>query len=154
MIAIEDIQKKLESLALPLAQQLQLELIEIGVHMQGSDAHIEILTDRPEGGITIEECATLNRSVAEAIDADGFLGENYTLGVSSPGLDRPLKTAKDFSRRVDCAIHFWLTKAVEGKQEYTGILTAMDAAALTVSLAKKKTVVLPMASIEKGLLVI
>ena len=155
MIAIEEIHKKLESLALPLVRQAGLELVGIRAHDQGRDTHIEITADRPAGGITVEECATLNRSLAAAIDAEGFLGGDYTLGVSSPGLDRPLTTAKDLARHLNEEIHFWLTAGVDGKKEYTGVLTAMDAVALTVQLKKKKkTVVLPIAAVEKGLLVI
>jgi ribosome maturation factor RimP len=153
-LELVDICRKVDELALPFAKEAGLELVEITAHFKGRDVEIEILADRPEGGITIEECATLNKSVALAIDENGFLGEDYTLGVSSPGLDRPMTTLKDFQRNLNFKVRFFLKERFEGKMEYEGTLTAVSAEGLTVTLKKKKTIMLPMSLIDKGLLVI
>ena len=59
---------------------------------------VRVYIDRP-GGITMEECAMVSRQVSLELDAADIIETNYTLEVSSPGLDRPLISAADFSRR-------------------------------------------------------
>ena len=112
------------------------------------------LADLPAGGITVGQCASLNQAIVEAIDADGFLGEQgYALEFSSPGLDRPLVTAKDFRRNLDRAVRFWLKEPVEGKTEHTGVLMAADEKQIVVR-TKKKEIVLPLGQIVKAMLII
>ncbi len=153
-LTVEEIQKKLETLSLPLLEKAGVELVELQVKQHRSSVDIEFMADLPEGGINIEQCAELNRAIVEALDADGFLGEDYTLEFSSPGLDRPLKTAKDFGRYIGAEIKFYLTQRVEGKMEHTGVLLEIKPGGLTVALKKKNTIELPFDNIEKGLLVI
>ena len=154
MMTVEEVQTKVETLSLPLLVQAGIDLVELQIGRNGKDVSLRIFADRPTGGITIGECARLNRSIVEAIDADGFLGDAYELEFSSPGLDRPLFTHKDFARNLNRPVRVCLKEPIEGKKEYTGILAAVDGQTLTVHLKKKNTVVLPLACIEKGLLVI
>src|SRR6185436_20499576 len=98
MIALlEEIKEKLTGLAVPVCAKVGVDLIELNVRRQGRDIAIQILADRPTGGITLAECSDLNRRMIEAIDQTATLPpEEYSIEVSSPGLDRPLKTRKDF----------------------------------------------------------
>ena len=153
-LTIEAIQAKVEQMALPLMAEANIDLVELQVGRHGADVFLRFTADRPMGGITIGECARLNRAIVSAIELDGFLGEAFELEFSSPGLDRPLTTAKDFMRNLNRSISFSLKEAVEGKKAYKGILIAVDGEMLTVSLNKKNTIVLPLAQIASGLLVI
>lgn len=150
----EEIHKKLEAIALPLLQKANVDLIELKVKRAGRDVHIEFTADKPEGRITLEACAKLNRAIIDAVDSEGFLGEDYELEFSSPGLDRPLMTQKDFARNLNYDVQVFLKEKIDGKKEYTGKLIAVDQDTLKVGLKKKVTIVLPMAQVERGLLVI
>ncbi len=133
-----------------------LELIEIKISRSNKDVLIRILADRPQGGINLQECSVLNRSVVEAIDKEGILSEDgYSLEVSSPGLDRPLVTHKDFLRNMNREIRLWLKETLDGKTEHTGIVTTVTEENLKLLKTKeKKEIIVPVSQIIKGLLVI
>lgn len=87
------------------------------------DTFLQVLADRPEGKIGIAEVTRLNRSIVEAIDKEGFFSEDgYSLEVSSPGLDRPLTSLKDFSRNLNAEVRLWLKEKISGKVEHLGIV--------------------------------
>lgn len=141
-------------MALPFLADAGVDLIELHIGQHKGDVFIQFTADKTQGRITIAECAHLNRTIVEEIDRQGFLGENYSLEFSSPGLDRPLKTAKDFQRHLDVKIHFWLNTAVEGKKEWTGILTSASPEGLDVLIKKNHHLTIPLAYVIKGVQVI
>jgi ribosome maturation factor RimP len=153
-LSTEEIQKKVEGIALPLLGAAGVDLVELKVKQHHKDVNIEFTADLPEGGITIGQCAQLNRAIVEALDLDGFLGEDYTLEFSSPGLDRPLTTSKDFARNLNYEIRLLLNTAVEGKKELTGVLVSVNPDSLTMLVKKKKQVIVLLGQIIEGMLVI
>ncbi len=72
-----------------------LDLVEIICRYEGRDLVLRIFVDRPQGGITLAECAQLNKYVSNILDEKDILQSRYILEVSSPGLERPLKTKND-----------------------------------------------------------
>jgi len=92
----------------------------------------EILADRSVGGITLDECAALNRELGDIIERSGIISESYTLDISSPGIDRPLATLADFKRVIGKDIRIFLREAVNAKIEYRGTLEAADEADITI----------------------
>lgn len=149
-------------MALPLLAQAGVDLVELSVGRYKDDVIIRFTADlprlgrgRPAGGITIGQCSTLNHTIVGAVDADGFLGlQGYSLEFSSPGLDRPLVTLKDFGRSLDRVVRFWLKEPVEGKTEHSGVLVAVSDGTLVVQTAKNREIVLPLGQIIKGMLII
>ncbi len=87
---------------------------------------LEVLADRTEGGITLDECATLNREMGEIIDKTASLPEDYTLEVSSPGLDRPLVTTGDFRRAIGRDIRVFLKEPLQGRLEHRGVVESVQ----------------------------
>ena len=94
----EETLSKVKSLLGPIIEDEQLELFGIRILHHKASCAIEIFIDRPYGGITMGECARVNKKLIAKIDSENFLGGNYTLEVSSPGCEWPLKTKKDFLR--------------------------------------------------------
>lgn len=125
---LEELEEKIKNISLPLVEELHLDLVELRIRRpirsrsagQGRTIVIEILADRPTGGITIEECSVLNRNIYQKIETEQLLEEEYTLEVSSPGLDRPLKTQKDFLRVIDRRVRVHLLEPLNNKREYEG----------------------------------
>jgi len=103
-----------------------LDLVEVIHRYEGKDLALRILVDKPEGGITIGECAGLNRELSALLDEKNILEEQYILEVSSPGLDRPLKTENDFSRCLNKRAKFFLNDLINGKLEWDGVITKVD----------------------------
>ena len=113
-----DLFEKVRELALPLLEISKLELVDITSKRQGRQTVIEILVDKPESGVTIEECSHLNRQLGDAMEALNIFSDSYFLEVSSPGLDRPLKTRRDFERVRKHPVRFILKERVGEKGEY------------------------------------
>lgn len=92
----ESILEEVQQLAENLCEQLGLDLVHIAVKRVNQVTNIDALTDRPRGGITIEECSRLNRLLCDEVDARELFPAGYTVRVSSPGVDRPLRHERDF----------------------------------------------------------
>jgi ribosome maturation factor RimP len=155
ILTFEDIQQRIEALSKKIFDEAGMELVDLKVAGHKNDVIIQIIADKPSGGINIRECAILNKSLVAAIEQDNFLPpETFSLELSSPGLDRPLVTRKDFMRFIGHQLHFWLHGPVEGKKELQGRLIEVGESSLTVEIPKASCFVLPLSSIVKGMLVI
>jgi len=106
----------------PVVEGLGFELVDVQVARGGRRRIVRVLADRPAGGIALADCARISRALAVALEATNVADGSYTLEVSSPGLDRPLVTARDFQRCVGEHITLYLTDG----QKLEGALTAAD----------------------------
>jgi ribosome maturation factor RimP len=79
-----------------------------------------------EGGVTIDDCVKVSRSVEFELDADEIIDRRYILEVSSPGLDRPLKTERDFARNTGSESRLLLRGENGRNKEYSGIIRGCD----------------------------
>lgn len=150
---LTDIAILVENIITLMIADFGLELVELNITQRSTTYMIEVLADRPQGGITLEECVKLNKKLVESLDLLEPLAEDYELVVASPGLDRPLKNRKDFTRMLDKRVKVLLTEKVEGKGEYAGLVKEVyDSAVLIVS--RKKEIKLPYDKILKAGLVI
>jgi ribosome maturation factor RimP len=118
-----------------------LELVELVYRFEGRYTVLRVLVDRPEGGITIGECARLNNQISDILDEKNIIQERFALEVCSPGLDRPLKKKSDFIRSLNRRVKFFLSVPVHGKIEIEGQVirvndqsVAVDAAGGTVEI--------------------
>ena len=156
LMALDGIEQKIELLAKKVIEGAGMELIELKVGGHKNDVIIQITADKPSGGINIRECAILNKSLVAAIEQENLLPpEVFSLELSSPGLDRPLVTRKDFMRFVGQKLHFWLNAPVgiNGKKEAQGILAEVKENDLIIDVHGTQLAV-PISSIIKGMLVI
>ncbi len=110
---------------------------------------LEILADREEGGITLDECVRLNRELGDCIEQSGEIFERYILDISSPGLDRPLVTSSDFRRYIGRQIRVFLREPVEGKIEYCGDIVSATETAVQLKTGKK-IIQVPLDKINKA----
>ncbi|MFA5145430.1 MAG: ribosome maturation factor RimP [Candidatus Omnitrophota bacterium] len=125
-----------------------LDLVDFACRQAGKDLILHILVDRPHGGITMDECAGLNKGISRALDERG-IPQEYILEVSSPGLDRPLKTKNDFSRCLKRAARFFFSDPVDGKLELEGVIAAVDDSSVYID-ADGKAVGVPLPKIVKA----
>jgi ribosome maturation factor RimP len=126
-----------------------LDLVDLIYRYEGRDLILRILADRPEGGINLDECARLNRGISETLDEKNILEGSYLLEVSSPGLDRPLKTRSDFLRCLNKKVRFFLSEPVNGKIEWEGSVINVSNILVNVNLGE--TVIdIPLEKINKA----
>jgi ribosome maturation factor RimP len=92
-----DVVARVTELAEPLAASLGLELAEVEYKQEGRQMVLRLYIDR-DGGVTLDDCSAVNRELNEILDVEDFIQGNYTLEVSSPGLNRALKKPSDYER--------------------------------------------------------
>jgi ribosome maturation factor RimP len=93
----EEILEKVRSIAAPLAAQEGLELVDVEIGGAGGRQALRLFIDRP-GGVSLDDCTAVSRAVSGALDVEDPIQGAYDLEVSSPGLDRPLRTAEHFQK--------------------------------------------------------
>ena len=118
---IEDIQNTLA----PIAEEMQIEIVEVEFK-QGREPALTVYIDT-EGGVDLNTCEKFHRAIDPALDElDPTFGTPYTLNVSSPGLDRPLKTDRDFNKCIGLLVEVKLFAPMQGKKFFEAILKAHD----------------------------
>ncbi len=89
-------EQRLYALLEPVTRSEGLVLVELTLRHEQGGRVLRLCVDRPEGGITLDECALLSRQVSDLLDVEDPVEGAYRLEVTSPGLTRPLKTCRDF----------------------------------------------------------
>ena len=118
---IEEIQNALQ----PIADEMQIEIVEVEFK-QGKEPALTLYIDI-EGGVDLDTCEKFHRAIDPVLDeVDPSFGVPYTLNVSSPGLDRPLKTDRDFQKCIGAEVEIKLFAPQQGKKLYEGTLKGYD----------------------------
>lgn len=115
-----------------LLKSLDFELVELMIIRRGKIIHVEAFVDKESGGINMDECSLVNKHLSRYIEEKNLIAEDYVVEVSSPGLDRPLKTKRDFSRVKGHRVRFHLNGMLEGKKEYTGVVVEVNDQAVRI----------------------
>jgi ribosome maturation factor RimP len=117
---------KLESLVSPTLDQMGYELVRIQMQGQARPT-LQIMAERKDGGgMTVEDCALISRALSAVLDVEDPVGGAYVLEVSSPGIDRPLTRAKDFSDWVGFEAKVDTDLPVNGQKRFKGKLLGLD----------------------------
>src|SRR5580658_7568059 len=119
------LREKLITLAEPLLGEVGDELGDLGVVRGGTHAVLRVFIDRPEG-VGLDDCERASHELSALLDVEDPVPVAYTLEVSSPGLDRVLRTPAHFQRFVGERIWLELRAARDGRRRYTGRLEALD----------------------------
>lgn len=109
----------------PYAESLGIELVEVEYAKKQNGMNLTLFIDK-DGGVTLDDCERLHRLVDEPLDDLDPISESYTLNVSSLGLDRPLKTDRDFQKNIDKEIIVKLYSSVNGRKRFEGFLLSFD----------------------------
>jgi ribosome maturation factor RimP len=84
------------------------------------------MADRPDGGIEVDDCATISTAVSAVLDVEDPIEENYVLEVSSPGIDRPLTRLKDFDMWEGYEARIETTELIDGRRRFKGVLAGTE----------------------------
>lgn len=131
--SVEEIRAVVEK----VAETMEIEVVDVEFR-QGKNPALTVYADT-EGGIDLDTCEKFHRAIDGPLDElDPTYGAPYTLNVSSPGLDRPLKTEKDFARVLNEKVEVKLFAPLKGKKLFTGVLVAYDKNSVTVRLSERE----------------
>ena len=125
LIAKAAIDKRLAEIVRPLIEGLGFELVRIRL-MAGKKATLQIMADRPDGGIEVDDCAEISSAVSAVLDVEDPIEGEYTLEVSSPGIDRPLTRLKDFDAWEGYDAKLETSELIDGRKRFRGILRGTE----------------------------
>ncbi|AOH54323.1 ribosome maturation factor RimP [Peribacillus muralis] len=145
-----------EELALPILEELQLELVEVEYVKEGKSWFLRVYIDK-ETGVDIDDCGNVSEKLSEKLDEVDPIPQNYFLEVSSPGAERPLKKEKDFLNAIGKNVYIKTYEPILDEKEFEGILTSYDGNEVTLEVrikTRKKTIVIPFEKVAKARLAI
>ena len=127
------------------------ELVDVEVKRERGGHFVRLFVDKP-GGIGLDELQSVSEEVSAILDAEDPIDSTYTLEVSSPGLDRPLKTEADYRRFVGRLVKVSSYEPWEGRRHWLGRLQSVEDGAVTLVLEKEKgaTARVPLAKVSHG----
>ena len=140
----------------PVAEAAGYEIVRLRL-MGGEHARrLQIMAERPvDGDMNVEDCARLSRAISEIMDAADPIAGEYTLEVSSPGVDRPLTRLKDFATFEGHEARLELDRMAEGRKRFKGLLAGVEDDAVAIDLeGEEETAMIPFAWIVEAKLVL
>lgn len=125
LIAKTAIDRRMAEIVAPVLEDMGFELVRIRL-MGGETPTLQIMADRPEGGITIDDCGDISVAVSAVLDVEDPLEGAYHLEVSSPGLDRPLTRLKDFDLWQGYEAKLETAEAIDGRKRFKGEIAGTE----------------------------
>lgn len=125
LIAKSYTDKKLAELLNPILEDLGFEMVRVRLS-SGDPSTLQIMADRLDGPIGVDELAEINTSVGTILDVEDPIPENYTLEISSPGIDRPLTRIKDFDSFQGFEAKIETTELIDGRRRFRGVLAGVN----------------------------
>lgn len=144
---LKDLKTDIERLVQPILEQEGYDLVEIKLSRYKKNFRLQIFVDS-DHAVTLGECAHLSRLVGTALDTDDVIESRYVLEISSPGLDRPLHSDRDFRRRIGDDIEVILIEDGSDKT-VTGTLTGVQDNMLCLS-GDKGEIKVPLTAVRQG----
>lgn len=125
LIAKAAIDRRLAEIITPVIEDLGFELVRIRL-MSGKATTLQIMADRPDGGIDVDECGEISNAVSATLDVEDPILDTYTLEVSSPGIDRPLTRLKDFDAFEGYEAKLETEELIDGRRRFKGVLAGVE----------------------------
>jgi len=142
------------ALAEPLAGPPGYEIVRIRVQ-GGKRQIVQIMAEKADGTMDVEDCARLSRALSEVFEAADPISGEYTLEVSSPGIDRPLTALPHFARWEGFEAKIELDRLVEGRKRFRGLLAGIEGENVLIDLeGEEETALLPFEWIAEARLIL
>lgn len=124
-VKIDHLLQEVRQVVEPILQSQGRELVDLEYQRESQGWVLRIYIDR-EGGVTVEDCAEVNREVGTNLEVRDLIANPYVLEVSSPGLTRPLKKAEDFIKYQTRLVKVKTFKPIEGRRNFKGTLLGLE----------------------------
>jgi len=150
----DDICERVTAILLPILESLGLELADLEFKRSGREAVLRLFIDK-EGGVTIDDCAEVSHELSAVLDVEEFIPCQYNLEVSSPGLDRPLKSTADYERFAGRLIKIRTYEPFPDddgnrRKTFLGTLEVLEDGVVRMKLTEGQTASIPMERIAKA----
>ncbi len=132
----KDFMTSVTSICEEVVSELDYELVDVEYLKESGDFYLRVYIHKP-GGVNLDDCQIVSEKFSNRLDEEDIIQKAYYLEVSSPGLDRPLKTDKDLERNLENEVEVSLYKAMDGIKKYEGILKSYDKDSVELKTADK-----------------
>ena len=120
-----------KNIATPITDEQELELVDVEFVREGKDWYLRVYIDK-DGGVTLDDCEAVSRPLSEKLDEMDPIPQSYILEVSSPGVERPFRTSRDFEKAIGENVRVKFYKAMNGRKTIEGILEKYDGETVTI----------------------
>lgn len=139
----------LMDLLYPAVSELGYEPVDLTFEKAGQDWVLTLYIDK-EGGVTLDDCQAASHRASDLLDEADPIEQSYLLEVSSPGIDRPLKTERDYLKQIDKRINVNLYAPIDKCKKFVGVLKAYDGKTITLLLDAGETMEFDTSSVAKA----
>ena len=151
-----DILEQVRQTAARVASSYGLEIFDVQYRREGQGMMLRVLIDRPgasataDESVSVDDCANVSRDLSAMLDVEDVVPSQYTLEVSSPGLDRPLRRAEDYQRFAGRRAKLVMRQAVDGQTFFRGTLGGVDAGDVLIDADDRKRHRVPLGAITRA----
>ena len=125
LIAKAAIDRRMAEIITPVIEDMGFELVRVRL-MSGKLTTLQIMADKPDGGIEVDDCAEISQAIGAVLDVEDPILDEYTLEVSSPGIDRPLTRLKDFEMFEGYEAKIETSEMIDGRRRFKGELAGVE----------------------------
>ena len=125
---------KLLEMAKPIAEETDCYIYDLEYVKEGKSRFLRIFADKEQGGISLDECEAISRKISNKLDESDPISENYILEVSSPGIERRLRTLEHFQKYVGETIDIGLYQAKNGSKTLSGKLLGFSDGTISIEI--------------------
>ena len=135
LIAKAAIDRRMAEIITPVIEDMGFELVRVRL-MSGKTTTLQIMADKPDGGIEVDDCAEISLAVGAVLDVEDPILDEYTLEVSSPGIDRPLTRLKDFEMFEGYEAKLETGEMIDGRRRFKGELAGVEEDEVLINVAE------------------
>jgi ribosome maturation factor RimP len=145
--------ERVEALIGPAVAAMGFDLVRVR-WIAGGRPRLQVMAERPDGTMSVEDCAEVSHAVSAVLDVEDPIDSEYTLEVSSPGIDRPLMRARDYERFAGFEAKLETAEPIDGRKRFRGRLQGLDGEAVGVEVEGLGVVRIPLGAIAEAKLVL
>jgi ribosome maturation factor RimP len=135
LVAKAPMDQRLAQIVRPTIEGMGYELVRLRF-MGGRKPTLQIMAERPDGSMEVEDCAEVSRAVSAVLDVEDPIERAYSLEVSSPGIDRPLTRLKDFERFEGWEAKLETSELIDGRKRFKGTLAGVEDDEVLIEIAE------------------
>lgn len=135
LIAKAAIDRRMAEIITPVIEDMGFELVRVRL-MSGKATTLQIMADKPDGGIEVDDCAEISQAIGAVLDVEDPILDEYTLEVSSPGIDRPLTRLKDFEMFEGYEAKIETADMIDGRRRFKGELAGIEEDEVLINLTE------------------
>ncbi|WP_316015994.1 ribosome maturation factor RimP [Roseobacter sp. HKCCA0434] len=135
LIAKAAMDRRIYDIIAPSVEAMGFEIVRVRF-MGGKTKVVQIMAEKPEGGIEVDDCAEISNTVSALLDVEDPIESEYALEVSSPGIDRPLTRLKDFERYAGYEAKIETVELIDNRRRFSGTLQGVEGGEVLIEIAE------------------